>query len=152
MQSDNRPPVLALPPPIGHFSPYRHYLALLHTFSFYFSLFALLFPVPFHSPLSFIFPHSNLYIHPYHSLIWLLVFIYVCILRQVCQKVTTTPSRVSSKQSIFFFGSNRNKPKLNLFWLFFGLFCETKKKFFSVFFYFGLFWCFVTISKQTELS
>ncbi len=39
-------------------------------------------------------------------------------------------SRVSSKQSNFFFGSNQNKPKLNLFWLFFGLFLETKKKFF----------------------
>jgi hypothetical protein len=39
-------------------------------------------------------------------------------------------SRVSSKRSKFFFGSNRNKPKLNLFRLFFGLFRETKKKFF----------------------
>jgi hypothetical protein len=29
-----------------------------------------------------------------------------------------------------FFGSNRNKPKLNLFRLFFGLFCKTKKHFF----------------------
>ncbi len=38
--------------------------------------------------------------------------------------------RVSSKQSNFFFGSNRNKPKLNLFRLFFGLFHETKKYFF----------------------
>ncbi len=38
--------------------------------------------------------------------------------------------RVSSKQSNFFFGSNRNKPKLNLFRLFFGLFRETKKHFF----------------------
>jgi hypothetical protein len=37
---------------------------------------------------------------------------------------------VSSKQSNFFFGSNRNKPKLNLFRLFFGLFRETKKLFF----------------------
>jgi hypothetical protein len=37
---------------------------------------------------------------------------------------------VSSKQSNFFFGSNRNKPKLNLFRLFFGLFRETKKHFF----------------------
>jgi hypothetical protein len=32
-----------------------------------------------------------------------------------------------------FFGSNRNKPKLNLFWLFFGLFRETKKQFFRCF-------------------
>jgi hypothetical protein len=32
--------------------------------------------------------------------------------------------RVSSKQSNFFFGSNRNKPKLNLFRLFLGLFRE----------------------------
>jgi hypothetical protein len=39
-------------------------------------------------------------------------------------------SRVSSKQSNIFFGSNRNKPKLNLFRLFFGLFRETKKLFF----------------------
>ncbi len=43
-------------------------------------------------------------------------------------------SRVSSKQSNFVFGSNRNKPKLNLFRLFFGLFRETKNIFF------GLFW------------
>jgi hypothetical protein len=40
--------------------------------------------------------------------------------------------RVSSKQSNFFFGLKRNKPKLNLFRLFFGLFCETKKHFFWV--------------------
>jgi hypothetical protein len=46
-------------------------------------------------------------------------------------------TRVSSKQSKFFFGSNQNKPKLNLFQLFFGLFRETKKHFFSV--CFGLF-------------
>jgi hypothetical protein len=39
-------------------------------------------------------------------------------------------TRVSSKRSKFFFGSNRNKPKLNLFRLFFGLFRETKKQFF----------------------
>ncbi len=38
--------------------------------------------------------------------------------------------RVSSKQSNFFFGSNQNKPKLNLFRLFFGLFRETKKQIF----------------------
>jgi hypothetical protein len=38
--------------------------------------------------------------------------------------------RVSSKQSNFFFGSNRNKPKLDLFRLFFGWFPETKKHFF----------------------
>jgi hypothetical protein len=40
--------------------------------------------------------------------------------------------RVSSKQSNFFFGLNRNKPKLNLFRSFFGLFRETQKKIFSV--------------------
>jgi hypothetical protein len=58
-------------------------------------------------------------------------------------------TRVSSRQSNFFFGSNRNKPKLNLFRLFFGLFRETKKLFF------GLFRCFGPISKQpkqTEFS
>jgi hypothetical protein len=38
--------------------------------------------------------------------------------------------RVSSKQSNFFVGSNRNKPKLNLFRLFFGLFRETQNFFF----------------------
>ncbi len=42
----------------------------------------------------------------------------------------TIPNRVSSKQANFVFGSNRNKPKLNLFRLFFGLFCKTKKHFF----------------------
>jgi hypothetical protein len=40
-------------------------------------------------------------------------------------------ARVSTKQSNFFFGSDRNKPKLNLFWLFFGLFRKTKKHFFQ---------------------
>jgi hypothetical protein len=39
-------------------------------------------------------------------------------------------TRVSSKQTNFFFGSNQNKPKLNLFRLIFGLFRETKNKFF----------------------
>jgi hypothetical protein len=34
--------------------------------------------------------------------------------------------RVSSKQTKKFFGSNRNKPKHNLFWLIFGLFRKTK--------------------------
>jgi hypothetical protein len=38
--------------------------------------------------------------------------------------------RVSSKQTKYIFGSNRNKPKLNLFRLFFGLFRETIKLFF----------------------
>ncbi len=37
---------------------------------------------------------------------------------------------MSTKQSNFFFGSNRNKLKLNLFRLFFGLFRKTKKHFF----------------------
>jgi hypothetical protein len=50
----------------------------------------------------------------------------------------TAGNRVSSKQSNFFFGSNRNKPKLNLFRLFFGLFRETKKHFFGLFRSFGL--------------
>ncbi len=48
-----------------------------------------------------------------------------------------------------FFGSNRNKPKLNLFRLFFGLFRETKNIFF------GLSRCFGPVSKQpkqTEFS
>jgi hypothetical protein len=39
-------------------------------------------------------------------------------------------TRVSSKQSKIFFGSNRNKPKLGLFRLIFGLFRETNKLFF----------------------
>ncbi len=51
-------------------------------------------------------------------------------------------ARVSSKQSIFFFGSNQNKLKLNLFRLFSGLFCETQKLFF------GLFWCFGPVSNN----
>jgi hypothetical protein len=38
--------------------------------------------------------------------------------------------RVSSKQTNHIFGSNRNKPKLNLFRLIFGLFRETKNYFF----------------------
>jgi hypothetical protein len=46
------------------------------------------------------------------------------------------PHRVSSKQTIFCFGSNRNKPKLDLFRFCFGIFRETKKiifRFVSVF-------------------
>jgi hypothetical protein len=42
------------------------------------------------------------------------------------------------------FGSNRNKPKQDLFRVCFGLFRETKKK------YFGLFRCFEPISKQLK--
>jgi hypothetical protein len=38
--------------------------------------------------------------------------------------------RVSSKQTKNIFGSNRNKPKLHLFRLIFGLFRETNKTFF----------------------
>jgi hypothetical protein len=45
---------------------------------------------------------------------------------------------------IFFLGLNRNKPKLNLFRLIFGLFRETKNIFF------GLFWCFEPVSKQPK--
>ncbi len=40
------------------------------------------------------------------------------------------PPRVSSKREIKFFGSNRNKPKQDLFRVCFGLFRETKRKFF----------------------
>jgi hypothetical protein len=40
--------------------------------------------------------------------------------------------RVSSKQTKINFGSNRNKPKQDLFRVCFGLFRETKKKNFSV--------------------
>jgi hypothetical protein len=47
---------------------------------------------------------------------------------QVRNKYATT--RVSSKHSMFFFGSNRYKPKLNLIRFFFGLFRETKNHFF----------------------
>jgi hypothetical protein len=37
-------------------------------------------------------------------------------------------NRVSSKQTKINFGSNRNKPKQDLFRVCFGLFCETKNK------------------------
>ncbi len=47
--------------------------------------------------------------------------------------------RVSSKQSIFF-GSKQNKPKLNLFLLFFGLFREKKKKIVSLFCVLDRYW------------
>jgi len=39
-------------------------------------------------------------------------------------------SRVSSKQTKIYFGSNRNKPKQDLFRVCFGLFRETKNKMF----------------------
>ncbi len=61
-------------------------------------------------------------------------------------------ARVSLKQSKIFFGSNRNK--LNLFWLFSGLFRETKKHFF---WFVSVFWISIEttetnriFSKQTE--
>ncbi len=58
-------------------------------------------------------------------------FIKIFKCHQFCKKsFCCLSSRVSSKQSNFFFGSNRNKPKLNLFRLFFGLFRETKKHLF----------------------
>ncbi len=47
---------------------------------------------------------------------------WTCGTYTVCQGVLETIK--------FFFGSNRNKPKLNLFRLLFGLFRETKKHFF----------------------
>ncbi len=46
--------------------------------------------------------------------------------------IATVPDRVSSKQSKINFGSNRNKPKQDLFRVCFGLFRETKKKTISV--------------------
>jgi hypothetical protein len=52
--------------------------------------------------------------------------------------------RVSSKQTKINFGSNRNKPKQDLFRVCFGLFRETKKK------NFGLFRCFEPILKQRK--
>ncbi len=55
-------------------------------------------------------------------------------------------SRVSSKQSKFFFGSNQNKAKLYLFWLF--RFVSWNQKHFSV--CFGLFQCFGPVSKQPK--
>jgi hypothetical protein len=50
---------------------------------------------------------------------------------------------VSSKQTKINHGSNKNKPKQDLFRVCFGLFRETKK-------YFGLFRCFKPISKQPK--
>jgi hypothetical protein len=52
--------------------------------------------------------------------------------------------RVASKQTYFCFGSNRNKPKRDLFQFCFGLFRELKKIFF------GLFPCFETVLERTE--
>ncbi len=52
--------------------------------------------------------------------------------------------RVSSKQTKINFGSNRNKPKQDLFRVCFGLFRETKRK------YFGLFRFFEPLSKQPK--
>jgi hypothetical protein len=46
----------------------------------------------------------------------------------MCQPVSRL--ECPRNNQIFFFGSNRNQPKLNLFRLFFGLFRETKKHFF----------------------
>jgi hypothetical protein len=66
-------------------------------------------------------------------------------------------ARVSSKQTKFFFGSNRNKPKLNLFRFIFVLFRETNNKFFRLFRFVSVFRTrFETtetnrsVSKQTE--
>ncbi len=45
-------------------------------------------------------------------------------------KITMGGSRVSSKQTKINFGSNRNKPKQDLFRFCFGLFRETQNKIF----------------------
>jgi hypothetical protein len=45
-------------------------------------------------------------------------------------RVNVVPRRVSSKQTKINFGSNRNKPKQDLFRVCFGLFRETKTKIF----------------------
>ena len=59
--------------------------------------------------------------------------------------------RVSSKQTKINFGSNRNKPKQDMFRVCFGLFRETKnKKFRFVSVCFDLFRCFEPISKQRK--
>jgi hypothetical protein len=62
-----------------------------------------------------------------------------------------TQVTVSSKQTKLNFGSNRNKPKQDLFRVCFGLFRETKnKKFRFVSVCFDLFRCFEPISKQPK--
>jgi hypothetical protein len=48
------------------------------------------------------------------------------------KNICFTSTRVSSKQTKKIFGSNRNKPKLSLFRLFFGLFRETNTLFFRL--------------------
>ncbi len=65
--------------------------------------------------------------HISHSSI---IYILCCHCLVHVMKSVWVACRVSSKQSNFFFGSNRNKPKLNLFRLFFGLFHETQNFFF----------------------
>jgi hypothetical protein len=64
------------------------------------------------------------------------------------------PPRVSSKWKKYIFGSNRNKPKQDLFRVCFGLFRETKKHFFR---FVSVFRTFIettetnkTVSKRTE--
>ena len=66
------------------------------------------------------------------------------------------PPRVSSKQTKIIFGSNRNKPKQDLFRVCFGLFRETKKKKFR---FVSVFRTYIettetnrTVSKQTETN
>ncbi len=72
-----------------------------------------------------------------HSLVWLgRVW---SLKRQMAarQRPGRPPGLGCPRNNQIFFGSNRNKPKINLFRLFFGLFRETKKHFFWV--CFGLF-------------
>jgi hypothetical protein len=54
----------------------------------------------------------------------------------LCRYKPKQPEKISKKRfllggsrigNFFFIGSNGNKPKVNLFWLFFVFFCETKK-------------------------
>ncbi len=51
----------------------------------------------------------------------------------------------------FFFGSNRNKPKLNLFQLFLGLFRETKRHFFSLFRFVSVFLTGIETTKTNRI-
>ncbi len=62
------------------------------------------------------------------------------ILSKLTKKISTKHSLLGGPQNrkFFFLGSNQNKPKLNLFWLFFGLLYREINKFFFGFFQFVL--------------
>jgi hypothetical protein len=93
-------------------------------------------------------PSFFLYKHPIFYVFELCLVYYQQAVQILHQPQVIPCTRVSSKQTKINFGSNRNKPKQDLFRVCFGLFRETKNKKFR---FVSLFRTYNKQPKQTEL-